>query len=601
VISWRKHFRLIGVVNGVPRIFPLRQGVHVAGSIDTDEIVLPTRGVSRRHARFSVKGDTLLVEDLGSKNGTFVNGNRTGRRLLRMGDEVCLGPVVLQVERAGRQESRLALANADMDKEPAPTATIPAWRVVDHNLSMTIERLAELLAGAPGPEALSCALSIVAECLGSRGGLFVLGGRHGMSVVAAAGVLPDDMPAAVESLLAAGTRHGCRIESVEAGQEEWLFATEEVSPGLVMAAIFPSVEYAHDRDTMLRLLLRIGRVVAVGMTTAGKDSARGDSGIRFDDLICSSPGMRAVYAAAASVARSDVSVLLLGETGVGKEHVSRLIHTWSRRAEEPFVPLNCAALPAELVESELFGIEPGVATGVGGRPGLFRRAGKGTILLDEIGELQPSLQCKLLRVLEEQVVRTLGGTAHRLDARIIAATNSRIGQSVADGRFRPDLYYRIAGFTIPIPALRERCEDIAPLVSHFLSMISKEEGKRVRGVTLEALQALRRYEWPGNVRELANEIRRAVLLCAEGEAIHSYHLDAATQEKGAARGPQTSGGSRLATALAEVERGLIIEALDRVSGNRSAAARDLGMSRNGLAARIHRLRITLPHRSRGEG
>src|SRR3954465_201944 len=233
-----------------------------------------------------------------------------------------------------------------------------------------------------------------------------------------------------------------------------------------------------------------------------------------------SPPMKAVMRTIERVAPSDVSVLITGESGTGKEVVADLIHTLSRRSKGPFIKINCAALPRELIESELFGSVKGAFTGSqGDREGLFRQSEGGTLLLDEFSEMPVDTQSKLLRVLQEKEVRPVGGrTSYKIDCRVIAATNRQVEEAIKEGKLREDLYYRISAISISLPPLRERREDILPLARAFLKRFCSQADRTLTEFTPEALERLKKCDWPGNVRQLQNEIQRAVLMC-DGKSI----------------------------------------------------------------------------------
>jgi transcriptional regulator with GAF, ATPase, and Fis domain len=306
-------------------------------------------------------------------------------------------------------------------------------------------------------------------------------------------------------------------------------------------------------------------------------------------------------------AATQVTVLLTGETGVGKERFARALHAMSPRAGKPFVAINCAALPAELIESELFGAEKGAFTGAGvARPGRFERADGGTLLLDELGELPLTAQAKLLRVLQQGEIERLGGTQTRkVDVRVVAATNVDLHAAVATGRFRRDLMYRLDVYPIRIPPLRERVDDIEPLAVHLLNRFSALHGKRVPGFTDRALDAMRRYPWPGNVRELENLIERGVILASPGEPVDVHELFpmltgqppvTVNADGQLERGAPSSGPALYDDLLAHglsldaLEDALIQEAVHRADGNLAAAARALGLSRPQLSYRLQRVK-----------
>ncbi len=288
------------------------------------------------------------------------------------------------------------------------------------------------------------------------------------------------------------------------------------------------------------------------------------------EIITADPGMKKTVELAGRLAGSDITILIQGESGTGKELLARHIHMASRRSEGPFVAVNCAAIPENLLESELFGHEKGSFTGALERKkGKFELAAGGTILLDEIGEMPLVLQAKLLRVLQEKEVDRIGGKAPvPVDARVIATTNRDLWKECSEGRFREDLYYRLNVFPVTVPALRDRPEDIGVLARHFADRYSAAAGKNIEGISETALAALRARKWRGNIRELQNVIHRAVFL-AGGPRIGEADL---MLEGGPNAGPSVTGKIR------DMEKDLIIGTLKSVEGNRTRAARLLGVS-----------------------
>jgi two-component system response regulator AtoC len=293
--------------------------------------------------------------------------------------------------------------------------------------------------------------------------------------------------------------------------------------------------------------------------------------------------------------------VLAGETGTGKGLAARILHSTSNRSTGPLVEVNCAAIPRDLLESELLGHEPGAFTGATGRHrGVFEQAHLGTLFLDEIGELGPDLQAKLLKVIEEQRVRRLGGEREvAVDVQVIAASNQNLEELVERGTFRRDLYHRLSVFIIDIPPLRDRIEDLEELVPLFLGEFNAIAGRRVGRVTDEAWSAMRRHHWPGNVRELRNAIERGVLL-AEGESLGLRWLHLGTSRGAERPSPSAAGDSGLvlpldgSMTLDEMDSRIITEALRLAGGNVSAAARTLGVSRQTLRYRIEKYRIATP-------
>jgi two-component system response regulator HydG len=301
------------------------------------------------------------------------------------------------------------------------------------------------------------------------------------------------------------------------------------------------------------------------------------------DVVGASAAIREVLRVAHLVAESDATVLVLGESGTGKEIIAREIHRASVRVRKPFVAVNCSAIPEGLLESELFGHEKGSFTGaVRQRDGRFEAADGGTIFLDEIGDMSPALQSKLLRFLQDHTIQRVGSSRDVVvDARVIAATNRDLEKDVADGRFREDLYFRLNVVTIVVPPLRERLEDVPPLVDHFLKLQAPSGGKPKK-VSPRAMRLVMRYDWPGNVRELENAVQRAVVL-SRGETIFPEHLPAKVQAAGGTAGDEALTPGKT---IREVERDIIVKTLKETGGNRSKAAEILGIARRTLQNKI---------------
>ena len=293
----------------------------------------------------------------------------------------------------------------------------------------------------------------------------------------------------------------------------------------------------------------------------------------ISNIIGSSNRMREVYQMVSQVCRSNATVLIRGESGTGKELVANSIHYNSQRGNTPFIKVNCAALPSNLIESELFGHEKGAFTGaIKQKIGKFELAHRGTIFLDEIGSINLDVQANLLRILQEKEFDRVGGQRTiKVDVRVIAATNKNLEQAVEDGTFRGDLYYRLNVFPIYMPPLRERKTDILMLADYFLEKYAKENHKDIRRLSTPAIDMLMQYHWPGNVRELENCLERAVLLCEEG-VIHSYHLPP-TLQTGQESG--TLPALSLEEAVANLEKEMLIDALKNTRGNITSAARIL--------------------------
>ena len=306
----------------------------------------------------------------------------------------------------------------------------------------------------------------------------------------------------------------------------------------------------------------------------------------FGNMVGKSKAMLELFDHIKTVAQSRSTVLIQGESGTGKELVTRAVHYNSPRSSGPFIKLNCAALPQELIESELFGHEKGAFTGaIKQTKGRFELADEGTLLLDEISEIEPPLQAKLLRVLQEREFERIGsGTSIKIDVRVIATTNRNLQEQIAKGLFREDLLYRLNVIPITVPPLRERKEDIPGLVAHFIDKYNKDNDKAIQGVTEKAMEALMAYQWPGNIRELENYIERAVVIC-QVDRIAETHLpldvfsDASRSHR--------NGGVQVGMTVREVEKQLILKTLEAHDGNRTTAADVLGISARTLRNKLH--------------
>ncbi|SEM49671.1 Nif-specific regulatory protein [Syntrophus gentianae] len=303
------------------------------------------------------------------------------------------------------------------------------------------------------------------------------------------------------------------------------------------------------------------------------------------NIIGTSKAMLEVYDQINKVCQANTTVLILGESGVGKERVAHAIHYSSKRARGPYIAINCAALPESLIESELFGHEKGAFTGaIGIRKGRFEMAEKGTLFLDEIGELSLALQAKLLRVLQEKKYeRVGGGMSLRADVRIIAATNRNLEELLQEGKFREDLYYRLNIFPIVVPPLRDRKTDIPLLADYFIEKYAREIGKEIVRISTPAIDLLMSYAWPGNVRELENCIERAILLSTDG-VIQGYHLPPRLQREEISQGTKCRGAFK--AMIAAYEQEILLEELQRCRGNMARAARALGMTERVMGLRI---------------
>ncbi len=636
---------LRGEIGGVEQVYPLKPGSNQLGSLANNEIVLPANGVSRLHARLAVVDGKLEVEDLASKNGTFVAGRQVDRARVLPGQVVRFGPVPLLFQEFHRDDAELAITFEPSIADQTGTVPIVQTPVGGASGSLARQwlRLAELfharLYRKPDGD-LGAALGLLVEELHLEGaGVLEIPEDQYPVVLAASGQVARTAADDLRRLCtgAPAPRQGIDFKSTAETAPPTTLATL-TSPGadplvLVLWGGFPG---RVDSEQLLRVLVRMLLPCRPRLEPAAGDRwPREYPGLVFppDYVYAQSAAMGKIYRLMQTLAMGDLPILIVGETGAGKEYLAQILHASSPRQKGPFIAINCAAIPAELLEAELFGIGEGVATGVSAKEGRLQLANGGTIFLDEIGDMSADLQAKLLRALQEKEVHPVGRDPVSVDVRVLAATNQDLSRRIEDGSFRSDLYYRLAGYMLEIPPLRERPEDIPALVEHFLRDTAKDLGRPIRGLTVRSLRLLCAYPWPGNVRELANEVRRAVYLCPENRTVESSTLSPAIRDheslgSGQARpgragppagipangnpaaanpavanGPETAEdlSSQLALGLdslnlEQLESQAIIEALRRCKNNQVQAARLLGLSRQSLRRRMERLGFLKPSR-----
>ena len=592
------HYRLRGEVAGSSRAYALHPGENWVGSVAGNAIVLPVRGVSRRHALLTLEPEGLTLEDMGSRNGTLVKGVRVQRTRLRAGDEIRVGPVRLRLEEVEPEDTAIAITV----RSDAPVHGLAADDTTATPIEETgrvglglLEAVIARVCARPEPD-LQGLVALLSRELGASS-MCIFEARKGDPVaIATSGVLPDlsRHRRFVELLRgAAASGHAVRATSLEGDVPLTCAIGAGAGPdrlGVVVAGDLKG--RGREVEAVLRVLVVLcQRLRPEALAPAPSPRAEAPD-LAFPEgyVPGSSPAMRSLYGQMRALMQGDLPVLLLGETGVGKEFLARILHDSSPRRKGPFVAINCAAIPAELLEAEMFGIGKGIATGVAELRGKFQMAEGGTLLLDEIGDMPLELQAKLLRALQEKEVQPVGGAPVAVNIRIVTATNSDLNRRMEEGRFRRDLYFRVAGFALHVPPLRERREDVPVLVESFLRAFTREAEKAVRGITVKALRALTEYDWPGNVRELEHELRRLVYLCPEGQAIDSTMISLEVVADAQPRGSEAALDTmELARNVQALERRLIQDALGQAGGNRTQAAKLLGISRNGLAIKMEKL------------
>jgi two-component system, NtrC family, response regulator AtoC len=519
---------------------PAAAAVVIGRGQDAD-LVLADALASRRHACLHVAPGSLRIEDLGSANGTRLREQKLPPHepaRLVPGEAVTIGKTLLMV---------------------LPNRVPPARHtVLPHD---------ELV----GRVAWECAR---AEATGA---CFTVLRLHADAAVACA------------TTLAAALRPMDLLGSYGPGHYEVLLPGVDAQAGAALARAFSQALAAAGFPVRLGQASypRDGRHAHALLARAGAPFASAEPGGAAPCAASSSPAMQQVLALAERAAAGSINVLILGETGAGKEVLARLIHDRSARAPHPFVCVDCAALSAALLESELFGHERGAFTGAGAaKPGLLETAPGGTVFLDEVGELPLPLQAKLLRAIETRAITRVGSVRSRpIDVRFLAATNRDLEAAVGSGSFRRDLYYRLNGMTLTVPPLRERTADIPALCRAFLTELSG--GGPPPAISTRAMAALVNHAWPGNVRELRNVIERALLLCQGGE-LDLAHLPTATFHP-PALGPAASGAPAS-------ERERILAVLAACGGNQSRAARELGLSRKVLIVRLAGYGVARPRK-----
>ncbi len=545
---------------GQPCQHVLSPGTYTVGSASDCDLPARASGVSRRHLELEVLPDGgVLLHDLGSRNGTFFGKRKISRLALSEPLRFRLGRACITVH-----------PNTDaIHVVPLPGVEASAF-----------------------PEPMSLTASQLTDLPGTTWQLL----NDTESILAAGGILADSMPRLLGQW--------CARLDVDA-----LILRRAAGAEILWAAGLPDTPAATSHDTIdipglclelqqqgsarpitpeQRVALRISLAAVAGQLDRTPHKPQASvSPATADDLsrACVTPGMRSLYELADRLSRGDIAVLIRGESGVGKELLARWIHQRSARSAGSFLAINCAALPADLLETEIFGIERGVATGVEAREGLLERARGGTLFLDEIGDMAPATQAKMLRALESNTIYRVGGSRPvPLDVRFVAATHQDLPQRIAAGEFRLDLYHRVAAVELTVPPLRERREDIAQLATRFLAEELARLDRPIAGITDAALAALCEHDWPGNVRELRNEMVRAALLLRPHQALQVAALSPDLVPTADAA------DLSLASTLKRAEQRAFAVAQAAAGGDHAVAMRLLKLPRSSYFRRLRQLR-----------
>ena len=542
-------YRLLIQDTDPPRRAWLRAGENLIGSSESSFITLDHSTVSRNHAVLVVTDDGVQLADVGSVNGTYVDGAKLREiTTVQDGTEIVLGSVSAALEFVASGDAEAAPAVAVETRKPTP----PKPSTSRDNRTTTSSHPVQLFALRVLPELI--------DTLESSGTTTTLAQLFGKGIL-------DLFPLEGLALSRSGVPYFTAGRDHHGAESDAAFKIERGAWSLYLSGPRAhSLALARPLFESALALIEMAESGSPCLASSQDDAA--EQPTTAMPIVSLNPVMRALLMDAEKIAQGDVSILIQGESGTGKEVFARYVHDHSGR--EPLIALNCAALPQDLLEAELFGIESGVATGVNARAGCFERAHGGTLFLDEIADMSPAVQAKVLRTLEtKEVVRLGGAKARPAEARILAATNKDLASMVESEEFRLDLYHRIADWDVRLPTLRDRVEDLPNLVSLFLQQESSARQIQVAGVSTDVLDIFLHYTWPGNIRELQREIKRSVLLLTNGDLLSSDVLSARVRDTKPTRGIGLEERLRVEESL-ELRRALV-----QHGGKASAAAEAL--------------------------
>ncbi|NUP08653.1 MAG: sigma 54-interacting transcriptional regulator [Polyangiaceae bacterium] len=598
---------------GAPTLYAVHKPVTTIGRALGNDVSLKADGVAEHHAQIVFDGRDFILEELDRVADIAINQKRKRRARLVHGDRVQLGTAELAFSMFAEIVKRARPDDDDDESAPRPIDKTGTGQVsselagvrklfsfseklinrknVDDLLEAMLDDVIELTNAMKGFLILVEGADVVSGQSDSADKKLVVRASRNVrkeSIADASGSISDSI---VRQVIASGrplivsdaladTTFG-KSESVMAMKLSSVMCAPLLSQGQVIGALYvgnDKVKSLFER-TQLELLAIFASQASLILQNAmllnalRADKAKLEAELkdkRFGDIIGACPSMMEVFRKLQKVAGTDISVLITGETGTGKELIAREIHRRSNRAEGPFVTINCGAIPENLIESELFGHVKGAFTGaVASRPGKFQVADKGTLFLDEIGELPLNLQVKLLRALQERVVFRVGESKpEKVDIRIVAATNRNLEEEIRNGNFREDLYYRLNVVNIWLPPLRDRGEDLVIIAKALLTKYADELHSPVKGFSPAALASIRKYNWPGNIRQVENRIKKALVLCDQ-TLLSPEDLDLGQSAE--------SQILPLEKAKEEFQRKYVLEVLERNNGNRTQTARDLGV------------------------
>ncbi len=627
--------RLVGIGGPLKGTsFPLPDGEISIGRDSSNHLWAPDPALSRRHCLVVARSEQVSIQDLGSRNGTLVNGVPIEQKEMRHGDQIYIGDSVLLF--LLNEDEKHSAGNPVEFQDTAAFEGSPLVLRAEDALYLQPEKI---VAGLPSSARRARDLNSLLKIATGIGGIRdrdslqwqLLGFIFDIVPAERGAVLLCDNPDEFTSTAAwdrvRGPGHPVRVSRtvVERALQERiglvvsdvqgnealrqvktlvelkvrsllcvpLVIAERVLGAIYLDTTSPTVRFDEDHLQMMTAVAGIASL-AFDNVRHLEDLQQENQELRAEielehNMVGGSPAMRKIFDFIRRVAPTDSTVLIQGESGTGKELVARALHRNGARANRPFVAINCAAIAETLLESELFGHEKGAFTGAAGqKKGKVEVAEGGTLFLDEIGELAPGLQAKLLRVLQEREFERLGGTrAIKLNIRLVAATNRSLPEAVKAGSFRNDLYYRLNVVTLNMPALRDRREDISALADHFAAKASRKCGMRAKPISPEALACLMHYDWPGNVRELENALERALVL-GSTDSILPDDLPEAVLESGSAT---TASTAKYHGSIKETRKQLVLQALQQANGNYIEAAKALGMHPNSLLRLVRTLEL----------
>ena len=599
-----------GILTG--QVFPLESTTTTFGRDASNTIGVPDAALSRLHCVFSLDREGWNVRDVGSSNGTFVNGQKIERQVLAEGDRISAGGCVLLFAREPIALGSIVAFDEDAALLPTtslalrdaayldPLSAVPALHAREQHLQALLAISTAIHAVRDEGQLGRELLDLLFKALPAAEGAILRPGLGAALDIQA--VRPDSGPGVVhvhaETVRRAISEDAGILCAATGSITSSVLAVPLSVPGRTLGAIYLTSRGGHRfTDEHLELATAVARISAIAIDNLRQRAAleretdRLQADLHFvHRMVGDSDALRQVEGLIAKVARVDTTVLITGETGTGKELAARAIHLRSGRARRPFVAINCAALTESLLESELFGHERGAFTGaIGQKKGKIELAEGGTVFLDEVGELAPGIQSKLLRVLQQRELERVGGTHPiAVDVRILSATNRDLDAGIASGTFRSDLYYRLNVVSIHVPPLRERREDIPRLARHFLSLYAPKSGRAVTSISSAAMERMLDYEWPGNIRELENAIERA---CVIGSSEQILQEDLPETLIDSATASQVVAAPGLHACVLEAKRQAVIAAFRQSGGNYTETARLLGIHPNYLHRLVRALHI----------